>query len=287
MQYPRLKVSDNTEASTGCFYQYIYGHNDIYYPHSHEYYEIFVTVTKGVRHWINGELHTLPAGSLVFIRPDDTHGFLYEDEKSRNTEYINLAFTKEIARALFEYLSADDFPINKLLNAPSPPTVILSPTAKEHLLFLLGQLNTINWKNKTALKLRVKTILADVFVQHFYDMPDRRADNMPFWLIHVLQEMEQVENFTAGAERMTELCGKSREHLSRVIKKYMNVTLSGYINKLRVNYAANLLLNSNNSIIDICYLCGFQNLGYFYKVFKIEFGLSPAKFSESYSLANK
>ena len=280
--YPRLSVSSNTEESSGCFYQYVYGHKDIFYPHSHEYYEIFLTVTDGVHHWINGRETVLPAGNLVFIRPDDTHGFVYNDEASLKTEYINLAFTKEIAQSLFSYLSSEDFPVQKLLSSPFPPCAILSPTAKERLLLLLSRLNTINWKDKIALKLKVKTILAEVFVQHFYDMPDYDSNPAPHWFMHLLGEMEQVENFTAGTERMTQLSRKSREHLSRITKKYLDLTPSEYINKLRVNYAANLLLNSNNSIIDICYLCGFQNLGYFYKVFRKEYGLSPARFLHEY-----
>lgn len=51
--------------------------------------------------------------------------------------------------------------------------------------------------------------------------------------------------------------------------------LSKYINGLRINYAANLLLNSNQSIAEVSYLCGFQNLGYFYRVFKQEYGIPP------------
>lgn len=276
--YPVFTSSQNTEESTGCFYHYVYGRHDACPTHSHDYYEIFVTVSGQVHHWINGETQILPEGSLVFIRPFDTHGYLYPDEQSRQSDYINLAFTKKIAQSLFSFLSEDGFSPEALLTAPTPPMVILSSTEKKRLLSLLSELNTLNWQNKQALKLRLKVILADVFAQHFFHIPEHDTPDAPHWFKRLLREMEQAEHFTAGTQRMVELSQKSYEHLSRVMKQHLNMTLTQYINNLRVNYAANLLLNSNHSIADVCYLCGFQNLGYFYKVFKQEYGLAPAQF---------
>lgn len=276
--YPVFTSSKNTEESTGCFYRFVYGRNDTCLTHSHDYYEIFLTETGQVHHWINGETQILPEGSLVFIRPFDTHGYLYPDARSRQSNYINLAFTKEIADSLFSFLSEDGFSPDVLLNAPAPPMVVLSSTEKKRLLSLLGELNTINWQNKKALKLRLKVILADIFAQHFFHLPERDTLDAPHWFKHLLREMEQPEHFAVGAQRMVALSGKSYEHLARVIKQHLDMTLTQYINTLRVNYAANLLLNSNHSVADICYLCGFQNLGYFYKVFKREYGLAPAQF---------
>lgn len=276
--YPTLSAADYTEASTGCFYQYVKGRYDVFSPHDHDYYEIFLTTAGQVKHWINGEVQPLAEGSLVFIRPSDVHGYLYPDEESRKSEYINLAFTREIAQGLFAFLSVDSFDPETLLNAPAPPAVTLSAAEKQRLLSLLSQLNTIHWRNKQALKLQVKVILAEIFVRYFYSISPRHTRNAPPWFQQLLQEMEQAEHFTAGTQRMVELSGKSYEHLSRVMKKQLGLTPTAYVNDLRINYAANLLLNSNHSITDICYLCGFQNLGYFYKLFKREYGMAPAQF---------
>ena len=276
--YPRLTVENNIEHGAECYYRYVYGSEDIFYPHKHNFYEIFVTVSGIVRHWFGGVEQELLEGSLVFIRPDDTHGYIYNNAESHKTEYINLAFTKEVAESLFTYL-APDFPIDALLSSQTPPTVVLNATSKMRVLSQLNELNTLNWKNKQGLKLRVKTILADIFVQNFYNMPMQKASDMPLWFVHLLSEMTQPDNFITGTQRMIDLSQKSREHLSRVIKKYLNISLTQYVNNLRLNYAANLLLNSNIPIIEICYMSGFQNLGYFYRTFKAQYNLSPAQFS--------
>jgi len=62
------------------------------------------------------------------------------------------------------------------------------------------------------------------------------------------------------------------------------MTPSEYINSLRVNYASNLLINTNTPVIDICYTCGFQNLSYFYRVFKRTYNLSPGDFRKQYTI---
>lgn len=280
-EYTRLKGGSYTGYSAQCLYRYVYGKEDRFFIHNHDYYEIFITVSGIVHHWINGKTQILPENSLVFIRPDDTHGYMYKNDESIQTEYVNLTFTREIAVSLFEYL-APDFPTYQLLNAPMPPTVVLNNTAKRNILSQLGTLNTLNWENKEALKMRMKSILADIFVQNFSSVQNHDESEYPLWFSVLLKEMETEKNFIAGADRMVELSQRSREHLSRTVKKYLNMSLSEYINNLRVNYAANLLLNSNSSIIDVCFICGFQNVGYFYETFKNKYGIPPAQFVKKY-----
>ena len=68
------------------------------------------------------------------------------------------------------------------------------------------------------------------------------------------------------------------EHLSRVFRKYLNETPTDYINELRLNYAANLLSNSDENIPFISMEAGFENLSHFYHLFKKKFNTSPAEF---------
>ena len=50
----------------------------------------------------------------------------------------------------------------------------------------------------------------------------------------------------------------------------------------KLNYAANQLIHTDSSILDICLDVGFSNLSYFYRIFQEEYGLSPAKFRHQY-----
>ena len=129
----------------------------------------------------------------------------------------------------------------------------------------------------------MRSILADIFVRYFIVRPKNTDDDRPLWLVKLLSDMENPENFTLGTERMISLSGKSREHLSRCLKQHLGITPSEYINELRINYASNLLLHTNTPILDICFMCGFQSLSYFYKVFKRKYGQSPSEFRKKSS----
>lgn len=94
--------------------------------------------------------------------------------------------------------------------------------------------------------------------------------------------MEKKENFTEGLARMQELAGKSHEHICREFKKRLNITPTEFINSLRLNYAKNLLMNSDESIIDIAMEAGFGNLSHFYHLFRKQYNISPSDFRKKY-----
>ena len=281
----RLKASVYIDSEAQCFYKYISGNAGIYCLHCHEYYEIFLTVKGTAAHYINGHTINLPEGSLVFIRPDDRHSFLYETEQQRKSDHVNLAFSKETAELLFFYLS-DGFPSDALISSPMPPQCLLSRDEKSRLLAKIEKLNAVKWNDKKQLKMQMRKLLVEIFAGYFSEFSEYKQNEIPQWLMFLSEKMKKPENFTAGADKMTELSGRSREHLSRNVKKHFGITLSEYINNLRINYAANLLLNTNKPVLDICFECGFQNMSWFYNVFENRFGISPGVFRKNNSQFN-
>jgi len=277
----RLSAEKCVDMEAECLYRYVQGANDRFSPHAHDFYEIFLTVKGTVTHHINGRIQKLPEGSLVFIRPDDVHGYVYDDPKSNETAYINLTFTRATAEQLFSYLS-DGFPSGELLSREMPPSVLLSHTDRQDLVARISELNCADWQDKQALKMRMRVLLLDVFIRYFYELPEAEDRATPPWLMKVIMEMEKPENFILGNARMVELSGRSREHVARNLKKYCGITVTEYVNRLRINYASNLLINTNTPIITICFECGFQSLSYFYRVFKQYHSMSPQEFRNNY-----
>ena len=281
----RLSAEKSVDMESECLFRYVRGVNDRFSPHAHDFYEIFLTVEGTVLHHVNGRTQRLPEGSLVFIRPDDVHGYVYDSPKSADTAYINLTFTRQTAEQLFAYLS-DGFPSRELLSCFMSPTVLLSGADKRMLVERISALNCADWQDKQALKMRMRVLLVDVFTRFFGDVPDRERQEMPLWLSHLMAQMERPENFVLGNERMVELSGRSREHVARNLKKYCGMTVTEYINRLRINYASNLLINTNTPIITVCFECGFQSMSYFYRVFRAYRQMSPAEFRADYGSGN-
>ena len=68
------------------------------------------------------------------------------------------------------------------------------------------------------------------------------------------------------------------------MKQYFNATVSDFVNEQRLNYATDLLINTNRPVIDIALDCGFNNVNYFYRLFKRKHGDSPNSYRKKFSL---
>lgn len=67
---------------------------------------------------------------------------------------------------------------------------------------------------------------------------------------------------------------------TRFFKKISRTNFVDYLNFYRVLKSAEQLVETNNSVTDICYESGFQDLSYFIRVFKKHFGMSPNKYRD-------
>lgn len=67
----------------------------------------------------------------------------------------------------------------------------------------------------------------------------------------------------------------TENHLIKLFKKELNQTPNRYISELRLIYARNLLLHSDESVQQIAYSCGFNTPSYFTKRFVQRFGMLP------------
>jgi two-component system, response regulator YesN len=73
----------------------------------------------------------------------------------------------------------------------------------------------------------------------------------------------------------------TKEHLSRVFKKEMGMTIIGYVNQAKVFEAKKMLKEGGHSILDISHIFGFSNSAHFSRVFHEIVGMSPSAYRTS------
>lgn len=192
--------------------------------------------------------------------------------------FINFAFSKNPAKSLFDFL-AGDLSINEMLTCPMPPTILLSNSECKRTENLFQAINYISSDNHFEKRLQCKSILTTLFTKYFSRFSaDKDGRSIPVWLSHTCEQMKYIKNFCIGIPAMVEISGKTYEHLSRCMRKYYNTTVTEYINSLRLNYAANLLVNTDYSLTDIYLECGFNNPAYFSTCFKRTYALTPSAY---------
>ena len=270
-----LRTKDLIDPETEIHYAYHKSLKEITAPHSHDFFEIFLITKGNAIHKINGKEETISEGELVFIRPHDTH--YYEKSDSGNCELINAAFPAKTINQLFDYFG-EGYRAERLLNAEYPPTLKLSRVEKEIIVSRFEKLNTISRQRKSKIKTELRLLLAEIFSKYFTGEIEEDKKDIPQWLLRIRNEMEKKENFCAGINRMYELAERSHEHLSRSFKKHFKEAPTEFINRLKLNYAANLLVNSDEDITGIAMESGFENLSHFYHLFKKSFSISPKEF---------
>lgn len=73
--------------------------------------------------------------------------------------------------------------------------------------------------------------------------------------------------------------GINRTKINELLKEEMGMTFSAYLNKLRLTEAARLLAeHSASSVSEVAYSVGYNNVSYFNKLFKKEYGCTPKTF---------
>jgi AraC family cel operon transcriptional repressor len=246
-------------------------------PHDHDFYEIFVTFDQ-VNHYVNGAMQGLASGSLVFIRPEDQHN--YETIGTNPFHIVNIAFRQEAFDSLSNYLDGPEF-MKRMLESELPLITKLQPYESFAIKSSFQELAFSSHLDKTMIRHQFKMLLLHVFVQYFQRPRNDTRSPLPQWLQELNENMQQKEYFVAGLPKLIELSGKSQEHLGRSIKKHFGTTPTEWLNAFKLQYAASLLVHTEESIIDISIDSGFDNLSHFYHVFKRYYKLSPARYRKA------
>ena len=254
-------------------------------PHCHDFSEIILVNSGGLHHKINGERQKLRAGNIIFLRPDDIHCFL-PDEDFPQTEIVLLDFDLELFLNLSIYLENDSF-LQQLTAPVLPPQFLLDPAETSHLYSRLLKLNSPAVSPQLR-KIKLKILLGELYSRFFIDEVNLlREAQVPDWLDNLCAIMRKEENFRGGVERMQQLACRTPGHLCKSFQKYLRKTPTDFVNELRISHAARLLADSSEDIIQIADRLNFKSLSRFYHLFKSHYGLSPAAYRKLHAAERK
>ena len=93
--------------------------------------------------------------------------------------------------------------------------------------------------------------------------------------------MENNFCFNLRLEDFAELCHCSLSTFKREFKVIYNESPGKWITKRRIRRAANLIANSNQSVTQIAFETGFEDLSHFSRVFKQITGKNPTDYKKS------
>lgn len=274
MEAKLLTAERFVDMEAGCSYRYVHSDTEYFRPHYHDYFELFLMLEGTALHKVNGSKIKLPKGSLVLIRPNDSHDYLCIDGKPFS--FLNITFTADTARQIFDYLGCG-FPSVLLLDSPLPPEIHLSEYEFARLGRRMDGIRALDPGDREKKKTMLRILLFDIFIRHFSTAVPQR-EQMPLWLEEMCTAIRRDGNFTQGSSYFFTLTDRSREHVSRCMKRYTGMTVSEFINTLRLNYIANMLRDSNHSIAQIIFDSGFNNISWASDQFRKKYGMTMTQY---------
>lgn len=107
-----------------------------------------------------------------------------------------------------------------------------------------------------------------------------KSDKPPAWLKKAYELINDCCTESITIAEIAATVGVHSMHLARTFRKFFNCSPGEYLRKCRIELAANLLLNSEKTIVDIALTTGFADQSQFTQSFKQSIGITPAKFRQ-------
>lgn len=87
---------------------------------------------------------------------------------------------------------------------------------------------------------------------------------------------EHISDQDFNIEKLGELVGMSRSQLHRKLTALVNLSPTAFVRSIRLKRAASLIRQKSGTISEIAFEVGFNNLSYFAKSFKEQYGVLPS-----------
>lgn len=97
------------------------------------------------------------------------------------------------------------------------------------------------------------------------------------------------EHFTGSIDqaKVAKMVRMNPAALSRFFRKATGRTMTAYINELRVGRASRLLIETDRTVLEVCYASGFNNAANFNRQFARLKGCSPGQFRRRFTQADQ
>ena len=258
--------------------------DDFDFPiHFHPEYELnFIYKGAGVRRIIGDHTNVINDVELVLVGPNLTHGWelnkctckeIYEITIHIQNDLLN---DKMLSRRIFKC-------IKDMFNRSKHGILFSQEITMEIMprLMALPKLHGINYflefisiLNELAIS-KGQTLLST----QFSEMNDFQNSES---IKKVYEFIQENYHRKIALEEISQLVNMSPVSFNRFIKKRTGKTFINYVNDTRISYASRALIESEKSIGEISFQCGFNNIANFNRIFKRSKDCTPSEFRKEF-----
>lgn len=248
-------------------------------PHVHPFHEIFCLSSGECTSFIDHNIYKFGKGDLVIVPGGCLHKTVYTGKGIH--ERIVISFRQEITDWIKEQIGAE------YLKNCMVPGVINIPEKRRN--YVDSLLDKLMFENDTPDILSTAFIKAGLVELLLFIIRCKEYEDNVIKEIDVdnrkIQEVATYifEHYTENIllEDVADKFDMSKSFLSKRFKTATGFGFKEYIINLRIQNACRLLLETDKSITDIAFECGFNDSNYFGDSFRKIKGISPRKYRKN------
>ena len=226
--------------------------------HIHQYAELVFVLEGRTKITVDGKEEWLEAGDAAFVFPFQVHSFTSRDENK-------IAMYLFSPAALLDLLSAHDGKVGD--SAKFQPSALTLSSLNER---ILGKEEPKIYDIKAFLYLSLTDYLESATLKESVLGNDVVSKVITHLHYHFKDE---VSLETVGRD-----LGYSANYLSHCIKRLYGMNFCSVLAAIRVEHARRLLSQTDNSLTEISFECGFGSLRSFLRQFKANTGFTPSEY---------
>ncbi|MEO6328872.1 MAG: AraC family transcriptional regulator [Ginsengibacter sp.] len=257
--------------------------------HYHDEIELnFILNAKGAKRVIGDHVQEINDAELVLVGSNLPHVWLTNKCKSEEIKEITIQFHKDLLDEKF--LRRNQLTFIRSMLEKSVRGILFSKETIEQVTPRLLRLNQMQGFDSV---LELISILHDLSIsRNMQFLSDGTFNNaeLSYNSRRIEKVFEYVQNNfdkSVSLNDVARLANMTEVSFSRFFKKRTGITFIDSLMEVRLGHASRLLIDTTQSIAEIAYDCGFNNISNFNRIFKKKKNCTPKEFRENYNYGSR
>lgn len=254
--------------------------------HYHEEFELnFIHNAKNAKRVIGDHIEEIDELELVLVGSNLQHAWFTHHCKSKEIREITIQFHKDLFDDRF--LRRNQLSFIRTMLEKSLRGILFS---KETTQLLAPRIIELNQKQGFDSVLELMSILHDLSIsRNMRILSDASFNNTEQYTYNSRRIEKTLEYMNHNFDKpitlneVARLANMSDAAFSRFFKQRTGNTFIDSLTEIRLGHASRMLIDTTQSIAEVAYHCGFNNISNFNRIFKKKKSCTPKDFRESFS----
>lgn len=254
--------------------------------HYHDEYELnLILNAKGARRIVGDHIDEIDNLELVLIGPGQSHAWFTHQCKNKEIKEITIQWHKDLFDE--KLLRRNQLNFIRKMFEQSNKGILFS---KECIQNISQRIETLHTKSGFDSVMALINILHDLSISRHYITLSEAGFNNEHQFNFNSRRIEKAFDYMnknydkqITLKDMAKLVNMTEVSFSRFIKKRTGISFIDSLNEIRLGHASRILIDTTNSIAEVSYSCGFNNISNFNRIFKKKKSCTPKAFRENFS----